>query len=32
MADSFLKFMRTGNPNGGGLPEWPRYSAEKGER
>jgi para-nitrobenzyl esterase len=23
--------MRTGNPNGGGLPEWPRYSAEKGE-
>jgi para-nitrobenzyl esterase len=31
MADSFLKFMRTGNPNGGGLPDWPRYTADKGE-
>ena len=23
--------MRTGNPNGGGLPNWPKYSAAKGE-
>ena len=31
MADSFLKFVRTGNPNGGGLPTWPRYTSENGE-
>lgn len=31
MAGSLLKFMRTGNPNGGGLPTWPKYSTEKGE-
>jgi para-nitrobenzyl esterase len=31
MADSFLKFARTGNPNGGGLPTWPKYSAQNGE-
>ena len=31
MTDSLLKFMRTGNPNGGGLPTWPQYSHEKGE-
>lgn len=31
MADSLLKFMQTGNPNGGGLPTWAAYSADKGE-
>lgn len=31
MADSFLKFVRTGNPNGGGLPTWPKYSSQNGE-
>lgn len=31
MADSFLKFARTGNPNGGGLPTWPKFSAQNGE-
>ena len=28
---SFLNFARTGNPNGGGLPNWKPYTAEKGE-
>ena len=23
--------MKTGNPNGAGLPNWPKYSAAKGE-
>ncbi|MBN1481710.1 carboxylesterase/lipase family protein [candidate division KSB1 bacterium] len=31
MARSLLQFMKTGNPNGGGLPQWPRYTSEKGE-
>jgi para-nitrobenzyl esterase len=31
MAGSLVQFMKTGDPNGGGLPKWPRYSAEKGE-
>jgi para-nitrobenzyl esterase len=31
MAKSFLNFARTGNPNGGGLPNWKPYTAEKGE-
>ena len=31
MAGSLLQFMKTGNPNGAGLPEWPRYSSEIGE-
>ncbi len=31
MANSLLQFMKTGNPNGGGLPEWPAYTAVKGE-
>jgi len=26
-----LAFMRTGNPNGGGLPKWLPYTPEKGE-
>ena len=30
MADSLLKFMRTGNPNGGGLPNWTTYNSETG--
>lgn len=31
MAGSFLKFIKTGNPNGGGLPQWTPYSIENGE-
>ncbi|NBU35822.1 MAG: carboxylesterase/lipase family protein [Bacteroidetes bacterium] len=31
MAGSFLKFIKTGNPNGGGLPQWTPYSTENGE-
>lgn len=31
MAKSFLNFARNGNPNGGGLPNWKPYTAEKGE-
>ena len=31
MAKSFLNFVRTGNPNGGGLPNWKPYSKENGE-
>jgi para-nitrobenzyl esterase len=31
MSDSMVQFMKTGNPNGGGLPEWPAYTTEKGE-
>jgi para-nitrobenzyl esterase len=31
MAGALLQFMKTGNPNGGGLPNWPRYSSDRGE-
>lgn len=31
MAGSLIQFMKTGDPNGGGLPQWPKYTAEKGE-
>jgi len=31
MAGTLIQFMKTGDPNGGGLPSWPRYSSEKGE-
>jgi para-nitrobenzyl esterase len=31
MASALLQFMKTGNPNGAGLPEWPRYSSARGE-
>jgi para-nitrobenzyl esterase len=31
MSGTLLQFMRTGVPGNGGLPEWPKYSTEKGE-
>jgi para-nitrobenzyl esterase len=31
MSDSLVKFMRTGNPNGGGLPNWTPYHSANGE-
>lgn len=31
MADSLVQFMKTGNPNGGGLPEWPSYTEAEGK-
>jgi para-nitrobenzyl esterase len=31
MAGSLLQFMKTGDPNGGGLPAWPKYTSAKGE-
>ncbi|MBK9492698.1 MAG: carboxylesterase/lipase family protein [Haliscomenobacter sp.] len=31
MAGALLNFMKTGDPNGAGLPKWPKYSTEKGE-
>jgi para-nitrobenzyl esterase len=31
MAGSLLQFMRTGEPNGGGLPPWPKFSSARGE-
>lgn len=31
MSDALLNFMRTGDPNGGTLPQWPAYTIDKGE-
>lgn len=31
MAGALVQFMKTGDPNGGGLPKWPRYTTENGE-
>jgi len=31
MSGALLQFMRTGDPNGGGLPQWPVYTVEHGE-
>ena len=31
MSGALLQFMRTGNPDNGGLPAWARYTSEKGE-
>lgn len=31
MAGARLQFMKTGDPNGGGLPSWPKYTSAKGE-
>jgi para-nitrobenzyl esterase len=31
MAKQLIQFMKTGDPNGAGLPTWPRYTAERGE-
>lgn len=31
MSSALLQFMHTGDPNGAGLPEWPRYTTENGE-
>ncbi|HEX8406306.1 MAG TPA: carboxylesterase family protein, partial [Duganella sp.] len=32
MQDYFANFIKTGNPNGAGLPEWPQASGGKGSR
>jgi para-nitrobenzyl esterase len=31
MSSSLVAFMKTGNPNSGTLPNWPKFSPEKGE-
>ena len=31
MSGALLQFMRAGDPNGGGLPQWPVYTPENGE-
>ena len=31
MSGALARFMKTGNPNGGGLPEWLKYTPENGE-
>ena len=31
MAGSLVNFMKTGDPNGGGLPHWPKYTTANGE-
>ncbi|HXK08855.1 MAG TPA: carboxylesterase family protein [Vicinamibacteria bacterium] len=31
MAGALVQFMKTGDPNGGGLPPWPRYTSARGE-
>ena len=31
MAGTLIHFMKTGDPNGGGLPHWPRYTTANGE-
>jgi para-nitrobenzyl esterase len=31
MAGALLRFMKTGDPNGGGLPAWARYTSAQGE-
>jgi para-nitrobenzyl esterase len=31
MSGALLQFMKTGNPNGGGLPTWKAYTTDKGE-
>jgi len=31
MSDALVQFMKTGNPKGVGIPEWPKYTSAKGE-
>jgi para-nitrobenzyl esterase len=31
MSGALLQFMKTGDPNGGGLPQWSKYGTENGE-
>jgi para-nitrobenzyl esterase len=31
MAGALLQFMKTGDPNGEALPQWPKYSEAHGE-
>ena len=31
MAGALVQFMKTGDPNGKGLPAWPKYTSARGE-
>jgi para-nitrobenzyl esterase len=31
MSDALVQFMKTGNPKGAGISEWPKYTSENGE-
>ena len=31
MSGALVQFMKTGDPNGGGLPDWPKYTSEIGQ-
>jgi len=31
MSDALVQFMKTGDPKGAGLPDWPKYTTENGE-
>lgn len=31
MSDALVQFMKTGDPKGVGLPDWPKYTAANGE-
>jgi para-nitrobenzyl esterase len=31
MSDALVQFMKTGNPKGAGIPDWPKYTIANGE-